>query len=341
MRLIDYIRVHKLWILSHVMILIIINSVLYSSFAISRSAADMIYMNLLVIIVQLAMMTAGLFSAKKKYGRILQDPGGNIEQIVSSYKGDFYMDMLAGALADQRRLHREREENYKRGMNEFQEYITQWVHDMKVNLAVCELLLEDMGSEAAYPFRGQTEQMKFRVNQILHVARANHYDEDIAAEEVDVCLVLRAALKENALFFIHKNIEIHTELQSFHVISDRKWIHYIVGQILNNSSKYMPNNGRLDIWTREEERACHIHIKDSGIGIPREDIARIFDKGFTGRNGRTGTKSTGMGLYYAKQIAETLRIGIEVASREGEYTEFIISFYKLSDYYGISSVSGH
>lgn len=191
-------------------------------------------------------------------------------------------------------------------INELPENITQWVHDIKVNLAVCDLLIEEMDSESNGKFSSPIEQIKFQANQVLHVIRANHYNQDIAAEEVDVCQVLRSAIKENALFFIRKNIEITTDLQPIHVISDRKWIHYIFGQILNNSSKYSRENGQLHICTAEDEQAYYVRIKDHGIGIPEEDMQRIFDKGFTGRNGRIGTKSTGMGLYYAKQMAEAV-----------------------------------
>jgi len=75
-----------------------------------------------------------------------------------------------------------------------------------------------------------------------------------------------------------------------------------------------------------------LHLKDNGIGIPEEELGRVFDKGFTGSNGRGNTKSTGMGMYYAKKMADTLGIGLKVRSQQGVYTEFILSFYKLSDY---------
>ncbi|MEY8742624.1 ATP-binding protein [Bacillales bacterium AN1005] len=169
------------------------------------------------------------------------------------------------------------------------------------------------------------------------MTRANHYEQDIGAWEVNVCNVLRSAIKENALFFINKNIEIETDLHPFSVISDERWNYYIFGQILNNSSKYTPEGGTLQIKTKEDEQAYYVIIRDNGIGIPKEDIARIFDKGFTGKNGKIETKSTGMGLYYAKKMAEKLRVEIKLDSEEGNYTEFSIIFYKLSDYYEVAT----
>ncbi|WP_254520329.1 ATP-binding protein [Bacillus cereus] len=91
------------------------------------------------------------------------------------------------------------------------------------------------------------------------------------------------------------------------------------------------------IKTNEDKQAYYITIKDNGIGISKEDLSRIFNKGFTGKNGKIGTKSTGMGLYYAEKIAKKLSVGIKVDSEEGEYTEFSIIFYKLSDYYKMSN----
>ncbi|MEC0210212.1 sensor histidine kinase [Paenibacillus ehimensis] len=333
MRLRDYIRSHKLWLISNAVLVLLTNGILFGSVPLGQGTADIVYMDVLLVTTQLVFFVYGYVKQKRTYARFLHDTGEKGRK--TDPQGDFYTDMLTKALERQHKLFSEKEEEYKKKMNETQEYMTQWVHDIKVNLAVSELLLEEM--ENGHELRNQIEQMKFRIHQVLQMTRATHYNEDMAAEEVDVCQVLRNAIKENALFFIHKNIEIETDLKPFTVISDKKWVFDILCQILNNSSKYTPPGGRLTIAVREEERAYYVSIRDNGIGIPREDLPRIFDKGFTGKNGRSGTKSTGMGLYYAKKMAERLSIGLEAASEEGAYTEFTVIFYKLSDYYTVYS----
>ena len=333
----EYIKINKLWLLSSIATLIIINCILFSSLSINKSLEDILYMDILIIVIQIGAIIYGFTKHKKKYESILKY--GEVKEYIADYERDFYIDMLLKVSRNQSKKFLEKEEDYKKRINELQEYITQWVHDIKVNIAVCDLLLEEIEGESSNKLCSQIEQIKFRVNQVLYVTRANHYNKDIAAEEVDICEELKSAIRDNALFFMNKNIEINTKLKPFRFISDKKWIHYIFSQILNNSSKYTPEEGKLNIYTKEDDKAYYVYIKDSGIGIPKEDINRIFDKGFTGRNGRLGTKSTGMGLYYAKKMAEALSIGIAVKSEEGLYTEFIIIFYKLSDYYNITSMS--
>ncbi|WP_410984478.1 ATP-binding protein [Bacillus cereus] len=339
MKLSDYAKNHRLWILCSVLILIVINGVLFTSTAINQSYIDIIYMDLLIVVILLFNIFYGFINEKKKYEAVFTS---SIETLKNNRaRNDYFIDMFIKVSKKQQNKFLEIEENYKNGINEIQDYTTQWVHDIKVNIAVCDLLLDEIEAESSRELRNQIEQIKFRINHILHVTRANHYDQDILAGEVDVCHVLRSAIKENALFFINKNIEIETDLSPFSVISDERWIYYIFGQILNNSSKYTPEGGTLTIKTKEDKQAYYITIKDNGIGISKEDLSRIFNKGFTGKNGKIGTKSTGMGLYYAKKIAEKLSVGIKVDSEEGEYTEFSIIFYKLSDYYKMSNEAIH
>ncbi|WP_159882310.1 sensor histidine kinase [Paenibacillus puerhi] len=333
MRLFDYIRIQKLWLLSLAVIMMVLNSILFSSLSLNKGIQDIVYLNLLIMTIQAVFFIYGFIRHKRNYASLLQHAKGNPAQ--HAHNSDFYLELFAALVEEKKRVFAQKEEDYKKNMNETQEYMTQWVHDIKVNLAVCDLLLEEL--ENNYELRNQMEQMKYRIHQVLQITRANHYDQDMAATEVDVCLEIRRAIKHNALFFIHKNIEIQTNLHPFTVISDQKWVFDILCQILNNCSKYTPHGGQLLISAQEEETAYYVRIRDNGVGIPKGDIPRIFDKGFTGKNGRSGTKSTGMGLYYAKKMADRLCISIEVESKEGAYTEFTLIFYKLSDYFTISS----
>jgi len=107
-------------------------------------------------------------------------------------------------------------------------------------------------------------------------------------------------------------------------------------QIINNACKYVDVCGKIEVSAMENDESIILFIRDNGMGIPAKDIERIFDRGFTGDNGRKTRKSTGMGLYICKKIADKLNINIEVSSQVSKFTEFRITFYKLSDYLNVT-----
>lgn len=341
MKTIAYIKEQWEWIASQAGIIVLINLILLTSAPLAKTLGEIFYLDLLVIFVA----TAGYFfhyrRSNKVYMKIRQTmaedqdidwlfrepsalagnsiPGISLMKELSEYKNNGFT---------------RKENDYRQRMNDLKDYLTQTVHDLKVNLSVCEMVVNRLENETeiANKLLFQVEQMKFRINQALSITRANHYSEDIISENVDLEQIVREAISDNAEFFIAKGISIQSNVRPYHFISDKKWIHYIVSQILNNSSKYMEKNGEITISGQEDERGYHLYLKDNGIGIPKEELGRIFDKGFTGSNGRSSTKSTGMGMHYAKKMADTLGIGLKVLSEQGVYTEFVLSFYKLSDY---------
>ena len=334
MKIKDYIKSNKIWLICNAVIFAIINCILYSSSTINKSFQDIMYMDILIFITVFIAVIYGFIREKKKYSDILQ---GN--EVLENKVNDFYLNVLSNMLERQKLEYLEKEESLKNNINDFEDYIAKWVHDIKINIAVVYLLLENLEEDEAQKIMSQMKQMEFRVNQVLYVTRANNYNLDIQSEQVAVKDEIRKAIKENAEFFMNKNIEITVDVEDFNIISDKKWIYYIFSQIINNSSKYTNENGQLHIYSEEDSKAYYLHIKDNGIGIPKEDINRIFNKGFTGKNGRTRTKSTGIGLYYTKKMCNNLSIDLKVESEEGQYAEFILGFNKLEDYFDVTPMS--
>lgn len=341
MRMIDYIKGQWEWIVSQAGIIILINVILVTSTPLAKTLGEIFYLDILVIFIAAAGYYLHYRRLNKAYTQVRQAMTGTQDidwlfQKNSAAGGNSVpgISLMKELLEYKSRSFSHKENDYRQRMNDLKDYLTQTVHDLKVNLSVCEMVAHRLENEPEITnkFVFQIEQMKFRVNQTLYVTRANHYSEDIAAEKVDLERVVKEAISDNAEFFINKGISIRNNLKPYHCVSDKKWIHYIIGQILNNSSKYTEKNGEITIWSLEDERGYHLHLRDNGMGIPEEEIGRVFDKGFTGSNGRVNTKSTGMGMYYAKRIADTLGIGLKVQSQQGVYTEFILSFYHLSDY---------
>ena len=336
-----YIKGQWEWIASQAGIIILINLILLTSTPLDQTLGEIFYLDLLIIFVAAAgyyFHYRRLNTAYRKIRRTMAE-GREIDWLFrepSASAGNSVpgISLMKELLEYKNNGFSRKESDYRQKMNDLKDYLTQTVHDLKVNLSVCEMAVNRLENETdiANKLLFQVEQMKFRINQALSITRANHYSEDIISENVDLEQVVKEAISDNAEFFITKGISIQSKVRPYHFISDKKWIHYIVSQILNNSSKYTGENGELAVSGQEDEWGYNLHLRDNGMGIPPEELGRVFDKGFTGSNGRSSTKSTGMGLYYAKEMAATLGIGLEVRSEQGVYTEFVLSFYKLSDY---------
>ncbi|MDD3653920.1 MAG: sensor histidine kinase [Desulfotomaculaceae bacterium] len=336
-----YIKGHWEWIACQAGIITLVNLVLLTSTPLAKTLGEIFYLDLLVLCVAGAGYSFHFRRVNKTYGKVGQtmaagqDPGWLFKQLSDAGEDSVPgISLMHELLIYERKSFSQKENDYRQRMNDLKDYLTQSVHDLKVNLSVCEMAVNRLENETeiANKLLFQIEQMKFRINQALFITRANHYSEDVVSGNVELGNIVKEAISANAEFFINKGIGIQNKLRPYHFISDKKWVHYIIVQILNNSSKYTGQDGEITIFSREDERGYHLHLRDNGIGIPAEELGRVFDKGFTGTNGRSSTKSTGMGMYYAKKMADTLGIGLQVHSKQGEYTEFILSFYKLSDY---------
>ena len=157
--------------------------------------------------------------------------------------------------------------------------------------------------------------------------------EDVFFNKVSLDKIVKSSVKNNSFLLIKNNIEVSLNDLEYTVFTDIKCVSYILDQIINNAIKYSKDEGKIEFSAKVIENGVVLSIKDYGIGIDVEDISRIFDKGFTGSNGRNRLyKSTGMGLYFAKNMIDKLGHKVEVNSKKDEYTIFNIYFYNISDY---------
>lgn len=211
------------------------------------------------------------------------------------------------------------------------EYTESWVHDIKVPLAALKLSQDDDLDPAL--IAEEIDQIDYLVDQALYFARLNNFSNDYLIQEQDLNDIVKACIRTNKRLFISKRIGINFDLTDKKVLTDEKWLSFIINQILANSLKYTDNGGKISIFTTTANNNIELHIKDNGIGISNQDISRIYNKGFTGSNGRqSGSKSTGMGLYLTKKMIDKLGHTITVNSHLGEGTETIITFLDLPYY---------
>lgn len=217
------------------------------------------------------------------------------------------------------------------------EFISAWVHEIKLPIAVINLLIENGPGkdkdELLSSIGQETGRIDRLVEQVLYYSKIDDFSKDYFVQELELKALVNQVIKKHAPTFIHKAIKIETEAADLQITSDKKWLLFILDQIISNALKYTNNGGQIEIRGEEDEREKRLIITDNGIGIPPEDLNRVFDRGFTGRNGREFTKSTGMGLYLARRLAQKLGHDLSVDSVYGEYTRLTIHFPRLGDYY--------
>jgi len=334
-------------ILYFLILILIINTLLFASNPISESINDIIYMDILITLISITFFIFGYYRWKNNYSEYkgALDKGENIEYALP--KGmNFESKLLRDTIKQKNSELYEKTMKLEALLTEINDYITQWVHEIKIPISVCDLIADKLSEatdlesvvNSSEDIKMELERIKFLIDQVLYGSRASSYFEDLSIEEVNLNKLVKESIKKNASFFISKKISIELKDLSYNVMTDKKWLSYIISQLLNNSYKYVKENGQINIWATEDDKSVKLMIKDNGVGIEQKDINRIFDKGFTGENGRRTTKSTGMGLYFTKKMLNKLGHEISVSSLPNRYTEFTITFYKLSDYYYVTKM---
>lgn len=215
----------------------------------------------------------------------------------------------------------------KRNADEYKEYIELWVHEVKTPIASCKLLIENNESEITKSIDEEIDKVENYIEQALFYARSNNLEKDYIIKEIDLRKCINSAIKRNANVLIEKQIKIELSNVEKIVLSDSKWIEFILHQIISNSIKYMDKReSAIKLYCEDKGENIVLHISDNGIGIDEKSIKRVFDKGYTGENGRLYSKSTGIGLYLCKKLCEKLGLWITLSAKKGEGTIVSITF---------------
>lgn len=240
---------------------------------------------------------------------------------------NIFDNMYVELLKAQQDKYFERLEQMELERKELQEYMTSWFHEIKTPIAVSRMIYETKGSIES--LSEEMDKIEHFIEQALYYSRINDFHKDYFIQEIDLERVVKEAIKLHTKTFLAKRIRINLDLQKLEVLTDKKGVLFILNQLLSNSLKYTANNGSISIGIDSGKRA--ITIRDNGIGIAPEDIPRVFDKGFTGKNGRQFHSSTGMGLYLAQKNAEKLGHTLAITSKKEHYTEAVLSFPSTED----------
>ena len=213
----------------------------------------------------------------------------------------------------------------KEKQKDYKEYIESWVHEIKIPITSAKLLCENNKSEITNKIDEDIEEVNNYVEQALFYARMDQVSNDFMIREINLNEVIKNVLARNKKIMIQNNMKVEINGVNINCYTDEKWLEFILNQIITNSIKYRNNNNAvIRINVIENKENIVLKIKDNGIGIKKSEIDRIFDKGFTGTNGRNQKKSTGIGLYLCKRLCKGIGMEIDANSKENEYTEIVI-----------------
>jgi len=208
---------------------------------------------------------------------------------------------------------------------DYKEYIESWVHEIKIPITSAKLLCENNRLDVTNKIDDEIEEINNFVEQALFYARMEQVSNDFMIKEVNLGDAVRTVISRNKKLMIQSNMKVEVKDIDVIAYSDEKWLEFILNQIMINAIKYKRDTGScVAVEACVIDDSVRLSISDNGVGIKKSEIDRIFDKGFTGTNGRNQKRSTGIGLFLCKKLCKELNIGIFAESVEGEYTKICL-----------------
>ena len=216
---------------------------------------------------------------------------------------------------------------FKNIQSEYQEYIETCVHEIKTPIASLMLMIDNNEDTVPISMKNEVKKVEDYIDQVLYYCRSSDVSKDYIVKSFELEKVVRKVIRKNDSDFINKKIQLDIKNINNRIYSDPKWVEFILNQVINNAIKYSEKEiGKITIDSNVNKNNIILSIKDNGVGINQRDINRVFEKGFTGENGRKFGKSTGIGLYLCRKLCDKLGLGLKLISKENEGTEVRIIF---------------
>ncbi len=209
---------------------------------------------------------------------------------------------------------------------EYKEYIEQWIHEIKTPIAAMKLLCENHRMDFTRELLLELEKTNRFTEQALYYARSEHTEKDYAVREINLIDVVHQVIADNKYLLLHNKVSLEVAERMETVYSDEKWLRFILNQLVVNAVQYRTEQPVLRFFAYQRQDQVILSVEDNGIGIPACDLPRIFEKGFTGQNGRIMQQATGIGLYLCRRLCDKLGVGI-MAESSGEGTVIRLSFH--------------
>ncbi len=344
MSLKDYLKDKTGFIIFYVVLMSFISSVVYLDGLVKIRLENIVYINFSGLTFFLLYLLFDYFSMKKYYSVITYISKNNRKEIITSIpkaknnEQALWSEILTNVYTE----HQQKLNNLYEGKKENTEFVNSWVHEVKTPIAVSRLIIENSHNKSKNEILNSIEEeidkIDSYIEQALYYSKIDDFSKDYFVNEISIEKVVKELVKKNAKTFINKKISIELLNLDVNLCTDKKWILFIIDQILSNALKYTNERGKIKIIVEENDKETILVMEDNGIGIKEEDLSRVFNNGFTGYNGRKEYKSTGMGLYLAKKLAVKLGHDITIESIYGKYTKVKIHFPKLMDYFNVTKM---
>ena len=221
---------------------------------------------------------------------------------------------------------------YKYAQEDCKEYIELWIHEIKTPISASKLIIENNKNEVTKNIEEELDKIENYTEQALYYARSNTVEKDYIITKTNLKDIINMSIIKNKTIILNNKIELDIHDLEKQVYTDSKWVVFILNQVIQNSIKYSKKENKLiEIYAEEQKEKVTLYIKDNGLGIKKSELSRVFEKGFTGENGRIiGKKSTGIGLYLCKKLCDKLQLAININAEQNVGTEVTIVFPKGS-----------
>ena len=215
---------------------------------------------------------------------------------------------------------------------EYREYVEQWVHEIKAPITAARLICRDLEGDTRRKLTAELAQIEAHVERALFYARAEAPEKDCLFRQVELGKLAAWAIEDHRSLLIQSGVRVETEGLGCAVYTDEKWAAFILGQLLQNAARYRGESPAVTVSAQPLGKQVRLTVADNGIGIPAHELPRVFDRGFTGSNGRRSGGpgpaggSTGMGLYLCRRLSRFLELGLSIDSEEGRGTAVTLTF---------------
>ena len=209
---------------------------------------------------------------------------------------------------------------------EYREYVERWVHEIKAPLTAARLICRELDGDTRRKLTAELSQIEAHVERALFYARAENPEQDCLFRQIELEKIAAQAIENHRSLLIQNGIRVEMENMNCAVYTDEKWAVFILGQLLQNAARYRGAEPVITLFARPLGRQTRLIVQDNGIGIPAHELPRVFERGFTGSNGRIRGGSTGIGLYLCRKLAVFLELELRMDSQEGAGTTVTLTF---------------
>ena len=267
---------------------------------------------------------AAFFKTVRTFRILRRIENGNIDE---SFGRTLVEREFLRKLSEEKDNLNQRAQKLEQEFKERYDYLIVWSHEMKTPLTALKLMADAADVVDSARVQKQVDNAEYQLNLLLNYERLSDFNHDIEFVSIDLLELVQQILRENMTFFVDKNLTLDVAVPHKKILTDKKWMSFILEQILVNASKYSAPHQQIMIGYDDGV----LFIQDEGIGISQSDLPKIFEAGFTGENGRKHGAATGMGLYIVKRVSEFLKIDVAVDSKLGAGTVVRLDLNRILD----------